>query len=212
MFDFAVALTVLTLALPVLLVVTIILYFANDGKPFFFQTRPGKNEKLFRIVKFKTMNDKRDANGKLLPDAQRLTPVGTFVRKTSLDELPQLLNVLLGQMSLIGPRPLLVRYLPYFTNEERLRFSIRPGITGWAQVNGRNNVAWDQRLAYDVYYAKNISFALDAKILWMTVRNVASSKDIVVDTSSTLLDLDEQRKHSPAGTYSRRSAADAGLA
>ncbi|HLR37626.1 MAG TPA: sugar transferase, partial [Chitinophagaceae bacterium] len=155
--DFIAAFFGLLLLSPVFLVVMAALFFANQGKPFFFQARPGKNERIFKIIKFKSMNDKKDKDGNLLPDAQRLTQVGSFVRRTSLDEIPQLINVLKGDMSLIGPRPLLVQYLPYYTEREKLRHSVRPGITGWAQVNGRNNLSWDSRLAYDVFYVENMS-------------------------------------------------------
>lgn len=192
--DCVIALVVLTLAFPVGIVVFIFLAIANDGKPFFFQQRPGKNEKLFRIIKFKTMNDKKDASGNLLPDAQRLTKVGSFVRKTSLDELPQLINVLKGDMSLIGPRPLLVKYLPFYKEEERIRHSIRPGITGWAQVNGRNTVKWDDRLALDVEYVKNMSFLFDLKIIYRTVCKVVKSENIVVDPESIMKNLDDERR------------------
>lgn len=192
--DIVIAFAVLTIAFPIGVVVFIFLAFANDGKPFFFQERPGKDEKLFRIIKFKTMNDKKDKEGNLLPDAQRLTKVGSFVRKTSLDELPQLINVLKGDMSLIGPRPLLVKYLPFYTTEERLRHSVRPGITGWAQVNGRNTVKWDNRLALDVEYVKNMSFLFDLKIIYRTVCKVVKSENIVVDPESIMQNLDDERR------------------
>lgn len=192
--DFCVAFSAFILALPIFILATIGLYFANQGKPFFFQPRPGKGGKVFRVIKFKTMNDLTDENGELLPDAKRLTPVGTFVRKTSLDELPQLLNVIKGDMSLIGPRPLLVKYQPYYTPEEMQRFNVRPGITGLAQISGRNMLHWDKRLALDVEYVKNISFILDLRIIYRTVINVFTSKDIVVDSSSIMLDLDVERK------------------
>lgn len=193
--DCIIALIVLTIAFPVVLVVFIFLAIANDGKPFFFQQRPGKNEKLFHIIKFKTMNDKKDASGNLLKDAQRLTKVGSFVRKTSLDELPQLINVIKGDMSLIGPRPLLVKYLPFYRDDERLRHSVRPGITGWAQVNGRNTVKWDDRLALDVEYVKNMSFLFDVKIIYRTVCKVVKSENIVVDPTSIMNDLNIEREN-----------------
>ncbi|CAL2090789.1 sugar transferase [Tenacibaculum sp. 190524A05c] len=192
--DLAIATTLFVLASPIFIVLTILLSLANKGKPFFFQTRPGLNEKLFRIVKFKTMNDKVDDAGELLPDSERLTPVGVFVRKTSLDELPQLLNVIKGDMSLIGPRPLLLRYLPFYTEEERMRHTIRPGITGWAQVNGRNTVSWNERLAFDVEYVKNISFMFDLKIIYKTVLKIITSEDIVVDPESIMKNLDDERR------------------
>ena len=172
LFDFLIALIALLLLSPVFLLVTFGLFFANNGTPFFLQTRPGKNEKLFRIVKFKTMNDKKDAAGNLLSDAERLTKIGTLVRKTSLDEIPQLLNVLKGDMSLIGPRPLLVQYLPLYNAAQKQRHNVRPGITGWAQVNGRNAISWEQKFAYDVWYVKNCSFVLDIKILVLTIKKV----------------------------------------
>src|SRR5699024_2467477 len=178
--DFLAAFFGLLLLSPVFLVVMAALFFANQGKPFFFQARPGKNERIFKIIKFKSMNDKKDKDGNLLPDAQRLTQVGSFVRRTSLDEIPQLINVLKGDMSLIGPRPLLVQYLPYYTEREKLRHSVRPGITGWAQVNGRNNLSWDSRLAYDVFYVENMSFSFDVKIFIRTILKVIKKEDIVV--------------------------------
>ena len=167
-------------AFPVFLGIIILLWFANKGKPFFFQKRPGKNEKIFRVVKFKTMNDKRDPDGNLLSDAKRLTKVGRFVRSTSLDELPQLWNVLKGDMSLIGPRPLLVVYLDYYTEKEKERHLVRPGITGLAQISGRNNLSWNERLKLDVIYVENISFMLDFKIVCKTVKIVLLRKDIAV--------------------------------
>ena len=173
------------------MVVMIGLWFANNGKPFFYQLRPGKGERIFRIIKFKTMNDRCDANGQLLPDAERLTKIGAFVRKTSLDEIPQLLNVLKGDMSLIGPRPLLVKYLPYYSKREQLRHTVRPGITGLAQVNGRNKLNWDDRLELDAQYVENLSFLLDIKILFRTIINVLLRKDIAVG----YIDLDDYRKN-----------------
>jgi lipopolysaccharide/colanic/teichoic acid biosynthesis glycosyltransferase len=183
LFDFTVALVGVLLLSPIFILVTIGLFFANNGKPFFIQTRPGKNEKLFRILKFKTMNDKKDREGNLLSDAERLTTIGSFVRKTSLDELPQLLNVLKGDMSLIGPRPLLVKYLPFYNDEQKQRHKVRPGITGWAQVNGRNGISWEQKFANDVWYVDNISFLLDLKILFLTVRKVFISEGITAENS-----------------------------
>ncbi|MDN3707764.1 sugar transferase [Myroides ceti] len=193
--DIIVSAGVLLLASPVFFLVLISLFIANQGKPFFFQDRPGKHEKLFRIIKFKTMNDKKDEKGNLLPDAKRLTKVGSFVRKTSLDELPQLINVVLGDMSLIGPRPLLIRYLPFYREDERIRHSVRPGITGWAQVNGRNTAKWDDRLALDVVYVKNISFALDMKIVYKTILKVIKSENIVIDPESIMQNLDDERRN-----------------
>ena len=171
-FDFLAALLGLVLLSPVFFIVTIGLYFANQGKPFFFQSRPGKNGVIFKIIKFKTMNDKKDKAGNLLSDGERLTKIGTFVRKTSLDEIPQLLNVLKGDMSLIGPRPLLPEYLPLYNEVQKRRHEVRPGITGWAQVNGRNAISWDQKFEYDVWYVEHISFALDIKIFFLTLKKV----------------------------------------
>lgn len=184
--DVTVSLLVFILLLPVFLVVTILLAIANNGKPFFFQPRPGKNERIFKVIKFKTMNDRKDAQGNLLSDAERLTPVGSFVRKTSLDEIPQLLNVIKGDMSLVGPRPLLVDYLPLYSAEQKRRHLVRPGITGWAQVNGRNAISWDKKFEYDVWYVDHISFLLDLKIMWMTVRKVIKSEGISSATSATM--------------------------
>ena len=178
-----------------ILLVSIFLHFANKGAgAFFFQERPGKDEKIFKIIKFKTMTDERDANGNLLPDKDRLTKVGAVVRKLSIDELPQLINVFRGDMSFIGPRPLLVEYLRWYTEEERLRHTIRPGISGWAQVHGRNNLAWDDKLALDVYYVKNMSFIMDCKVIAKTIVNVLCRKDVVVIPSSIGGKLDDERK------------------
>lgn len=194
LFDFIAAFAGLLLLSPVFIIVWIALIIANNGKPFFFQLRPGKNERLFKIIKFKSMNDAKDDQGNLLPDSERLTPIGAFVRKTSLDEIPQLINVLKGDMSLIGPRPLLVRYIDYYTPREKLRHSVRPGITGWAQVNGRNTISWDERLELDVYYVENLSFKLDMMILWKTIQNVIHRKDIVIIPGETLSTLDKYRQ------------------
>lgn len=185
-FDFLFALFGLIFLSPVFLLVAVFLYFANDGKPFFFQLRPGKNGKIFKIVKFKTMNDKRDGTGALLPDAARLTKIGAFVRKTSLDELPQLLNVLKGDMSLIGPRPLLTTYLHLYNDFQNRRHEVKPGITGWAQVNGRNAISWDKKFEYDVWYVANISFILDVKILFKTVLKVIKSDGINAANAATI--------------------------
>ena len=193
LFDFTIALIGLICLSPIFIIVAIGLYFANQGKPFFFQERPGLNEKIFKIIKFKSMNDKKDKEGNLLPDAERLTSVGAFVRKTSLDEIPQLINVLKGDMSLIGPRPLLVQYLPYYTEREKLRHTVRPGITGFAQVNGRNTVNWDSRLEMDAQYVESLSFSNDIKILIETVKNVINRKDIVIIPGDTLTTLDKHR-------------------
>ncbi|WP_177732590.1 sugar transferase [Flavobacterium inviolabile] len=184
-FDFTVALFGCILLFPIFVVATICLYFANQGKPFFFQVRPGKKEKLFKIIKFKTMNDKKDANGNLLPDSERLTKVGSFVRKTSIDEIPQLINVLKGDMSLIGPRPLLPAYLPLYNEMQKQRHDVRPGITGWAQVNGRNAISWQQKFEYDVFYVNNISFMNDMKIIFLTVKKVVVREGIAAEGMAT---------------------------
>lgn len=176
--DFVLALVGFLFLSPVFVLVTIGLFFANDGKPFFFQLRPGKNGKIFKIIKFKTMTDKKDENGNLLPDADRLTKIGSFVRKTSLDEIPQLLNVIKGDMSLVGPRPLLLKYLELYNDFQRRRNEVKPGITGWAQVNGRNSISWEKKFEYDVWYVDNVSFLLDIKILIMTVLKVVKSEGI----------------------------------
>ncbi len=184
--DFVVALTVFIILSPIFVIVVCWLTVANAGKPFFFQRRPGKNEKIFKVIKFKTMNDRKDKQGNLLPDADRLTPIGRFVRKTSLDEVPQLLNVIKGDMSIVGPRPLLEEYLPLYNPTQKLRHSVKPGITGWAQVNGRNAISWKQKFEYDVWYVNNIGFLLDFRILLLTVRNVAKSEGISSGTSVTM--------------------------
>lgn len=184
--DFVAALIGLIILSPIFIAVTVFLYFANEGKPFFFQLRPGKNGKIFKIVKFKTMNDKKDADGNLLSDAERLTKMGSFVRKTSLDEIPQLVNVLKGDMSLIGPRPLLVHYLDLYSDFQNRRHEVKPGITGWAQVNGRNAISWDTKFELDVWYVENISFVLDLKILFKTVLKVIKSEGINAADAATI--------------------------
>ncbi|WP_340198831.1 sugar transferase [Ascidiimonas sp. W6] len=191
--DFTASLIMILMISPIFLFITFFLFFANNGKPFFVQKRPGKNEKIFEILKFKTMNDKKDEQGNLLPDKDRLTSIGTFLRRTSLDEIPQLINVLRGEMSFIGPRPLLIQYLPYYKENEKIRHSILPGITGLAQVSGRNLLSWDARLAADVEYVKRISFILDVEILIKTIQNVITSKDIVVDPESIMPNLKDER-------------------
>ena len=193
--DFFLALTAFIVLSPIFIIVTIGLCFANQGKPFFYQPRPGTGEKIFKIIKFKSMNDKKDADGNLLPDIERLTKVGAFVRKTSLDEIPQLINVIKGDMSLIGPRPVLVKYLPYYTERERLRHSVRPGLTGLAQVTGRNNLMWDERLEIDVEYAEHLTFLKDVKIIFQTVVNVIKRKDNIVVSSEFVPDFDDYRKN-----------------
>lgn len=185
-FDFCIAFVAIVCLSPLLLVVTIWLHFANHGAgAFFTQERPGKNAHIFRVIKFKTMTDECDAEGKLLPDAERLTKVGRFVRATSIDELPQLFNVLKGDMALIGPRPLLVKYLPLYTPEQMRRHEVRPGITGWAQVNGRNTITHTKKFEYDVWYVDHLSFALDVKIIGMTIHNVLRHKDISAQGEAT---------------------------
>lgn len=175
----------LILFFPIIIIVLICLYIANNGQPFFFQTRPGKNEKLFKIIKFKTMNDKKDIHGNLLPDSERLTSIGSFVRKTSLDELPQLINVLKGDMSMVGPRPLLPQYLSLYSNYQKKRHNVRPGITGWAQVNGRNAISWDRKFDLDIYYVNNISLGLDIKILMLTIKKILIKEGISADGHAT---------------------------
>lgn len=184
--DFFAALIGLLLLLPIIIIVTIFLAFANDGKPFFFQKRPGKNEKIFKIIKFKTMNDRKDSDGNLLSDAERLTKVGSFVRKTSLDEIPQLINVLIGDMSLIGPRPLLVQYLPLYNDFQKRRHDVRPGITGWAQVNGRNAISWKNKFELDIWYVNNISLLLDIKIVFLTIKKVFVREGISAQGQATM--------------------------
>lgn len=185
--DFILALCALAVLWPVLLVVTLWLHLANKGAgAFFLQERPGKDGKIFKIIKFKTMTDERDAEGKLLPDAERLTKIGRFVRSTSLDELPQLVNVLKGDMALIGPRPLLVQYLPLYSKEQVRRHEVRPGITGWAQVNGRNSISWTKRFEFDVWYVDHCSIGLDLKILILTIKKVFIREGISSDNIATM--------------------------
>ena len=203
-FDFCIALVALLILSPFLLVIGIWLYIANGkgspsleggswGRLFFTQERPGKDEKIFKVIKFKTMTDERDTEGNLLPDIQRITKVGSFVRKISIDELPQLINVLKGDMALIGPRPLLPEYLPYYTEREQLRHTVRPGISGWAQVNGRNNVTWDQKLELDAYYVEHLSFMMDVRVIVKTIKNVLGGKDVVVVPSTKAGKLNVER-------------------
>ena len=176
--DFILASLGFILLFPIFAITWLVLAIKNKGKAFFYQERPGKNERIFKIIKFKTMNDNTDANGELLPPSERLTKAGIFVRKYSLDEIPQLLNVIKGDMSLIGPRPLLIRYLPRYNDFQKQRHLIKPGITGWAQVNGRNAISWEQKFEYDVWYVKNLSFPLDLKILFLTVYKVIKKDGI----------------------------------
>ena len=184
--DIILSLCVLTVLSPLFFIVFLLLSIANGGNAFFVQKRPGKGNKIFKIIKFKSMNDKKDENGALLPDEDRITKVGHFVRKTSLDEIPQLLNVLKGDMSLIGPRPLLVDYLPLYSKEQSRRHTIRPGVTGWAQVNGRNAISWTKKFEYDVWYVDHCSFLLDMKIFWMTFLKVIKRDGISSDTNATM--------------------------
>ena len=170
--DFVLSLLGLIISSPIFLIVFIALLLANKGKVFFLQKRPGKNEEIFKIIKFRTMNDKKDAHGNLLPDEERLTTIGKLVRKTSLDEIPQLINVLLGNMSLIGPRPLLPEYLPLYNDFQKKRHLIKPGITGWAQINGRNAVEWEKKFKFDVWYVEKVSFLLDLQIMFLTLKKV----------------------------------------
>jgi lipopolysaccharide/colanic/teichoic acid biosynthesis glycosyltransferase len=186
LFDFIAALAAFLLLSPIFLITTIWLIVANSGKPFFFQPRPGKYGKVFKIFKFKTMNDRKDANGNLLPDAERLTSIGLLVRKLSLDEIPQLLNVIKGDMSLVGPRPLLVEYLPLYSERQAKRHDVKPGITGWAQVNGRNAIDWPTKFELDVHYVEHLSFWLDIKILFLTVKKVFVREGISADNSATM--------------------------
>jgi undecaprenyl phosphate N,N'-diacetylbacillosamine 1-phosphate transferase len=185
--DFILSLIGFIVISPIFIIVWVWLTIANKGAgALFFQERPGKDEKIFKVIKFKTMTDERDASGKLLPDAERLTKAGRFVRSTSLDEIPQLINVIKGDMSLIGPRPLLVQYLPLYNENQKRRHEVRPGITGWAQVNGRNAISWDQKFEYDIWYVDNISFSLDIKVLFRTMQKVFKREGINSDTSSTM--------------------------
>ena len=184
--DFLIAFFILLLFSPLLVLVIVLLLINNKGSIFFLQDRPGRKQKTFKVIKFKTMNDRKDAEGNLLPDHVRLTTLGKFIRSTSLDELPQLINVLKGDMSLIGPRPLLVKYLPLYSKEQARRHDVRPGITGWAQVNGRNAISWEQKFGYDVWYVDNISFLLDIKILWLTLKKVIVREGISSTTSVTM--------------------------
>lgn len=176
--DFIIAFVALVILFPLILIISLLLSINNKGTPFFFQKRPGKNERIFKVIKFKTMNDMKDTNGKLLSDAQRLTKLGAFIRKTSLDEIPQLINVIKGDMSIIGPRPLLPEYLTLYNETQKKRHHVKPGITGWAQVNGRNAISWKQKFEYDVWYVENLSFILDLQIVFKTIIKVVRSEGI----------------------------------
>ena len=187
LFDFCISLVALIVISPILLVITIWLHFANKGVgAFFFQERPGKDAKIFKVIKFKTMTDERDAGGNLLPDAQRLTKVGRFVRSTSIDELPQLINVLKGDMALIGPRPLLVQYLPLYSPEQARRHEVRPGISGWAQCHGRNAISWTEKFKLDVWYVDHCTLRTDIKVIFITIKNVLMRKNINSASAATM--------------------------
>ena len=189
-FDFWISLIALICISPILIVVTIWLHFANKGAgAFFFQERPGKDGKIFKVIKFKTMTDERDASGNLLPDADRLTRVGTFVRSTSIDELPQLINVLKGDMALIGPRPLLVQYLPLYSKEQMRRHDVRPGISGWAQCHGRNQISWTEKFKLDVWYVDHLFLLTDLKVIFITIKKVFFREDINSDNDATMEDF-----------------------
>jgi len=185
-FDKTIAIIGIVITSPFILITFIALAIANKGNPLFLQTRPGKNAKPFKIIKFKTMNDKRDHQGNLLPDAERLTKIGKLIRKTSLDELPQLINVIKGDISLVGPRPLLMEYLSLYNKQQARRHEIKPGITGWAQINGRNTITWEQKFKYDVWYIDNLSFSLDLKIIFITIKKVFKSEGVNSDQSTTM--------------------------
>lgn len=182
--DFIVSLCALIALSPIFVILTITGFITMKGNPFFIQKRPGKNERIISLLKFRTMTNEKDEDGKLLPDENRLVPYGKFLRSTSLDELPSLVNILIGDLSVIGPRPLLVEYLPWYTERERHRHDVRPGLTGWAQVNGRNTVDWDRRFALDVEYVNNISFMFDLKIFFMTIQKVLKRSDVAEDTNA----------------------------
>lgn len=189
-FDIVSSLLALIFISPILIVFSILLYFANNGAGvFFFQPRPGYKGKIFKVIKFKTMNDNKGPDGKLLPDAQRITRIGKFVRNSSIDELPQFFNVLKGDMSLIGPRPLLVKYLPLYSEEQARRHNVRPGISGWAQCHGRNSLSWTEKFKYDVWYVDNISFKTDCQIVWLTIKSVLLREGISHEGSATMEDF-----------------------
>jgi lipopolysaccharide/colanic/teichoic acid biosynthesis glycosyltransferase len=193
-FDFLLALCSLIILLPVFLLISIFVRKKLGTPVLFKQHRPGKNAEMFTMYKFRTMINSRDSRGEFLPDSQRLTNFGRFIRSTSLDELPEIYNVLKGEMSFVGPRPLLEKYLPFYSETENMRHDVRPGITGWAQINGRNNLSWDKRLELDVWYVKNQSFWLDLKILFLTLVKVFRREDVIVDAGSSVIDFDEERK------------------
>lgn len=176
--DFSLSLIGFIMIFPVFIVIALCLFVSNQGKPFFFQKRPGKNEKIFSIIKFKSMNDKKDKDGNLLPFDKRITKIGAFIRKYSLDEIPQLINVIKGDMSLVGPRPLLIDYLPLYNAEQKQRHHVKPGVTGWAQVNGRNTISWEKKFSLDVYYVNNVSLFLDIKIIMLTIKRVIKKEGV----------------------------------
>lgn len=184
--DFLLSLTALLILSPVLLILTILGACFMGGNPFFTQRRPGKNEKIFRLIKFRTMSNRRDEQGNLLPDEARLNKYGRFLRSTSLDELPELINILLGQMSIVGPRPLLVQYLSRYNAQQRRRHNVRPGLTGWAQVNGRNAISWEEKFQYDIEYVENISFSMDIKVIFTTISKIFKREGISSDTAATM--------------------------
>jgi undecaprenyl phosphate N,N'-diacetylbacillosamine 1-phosphate transferase len=184
--DLLAAIIVFALLLPVFFITMGLLFFINKGAPFFIQKRPGKDGKIFKMIKFKTMNDLKDEQGNLLLDEERLTGIGKFVRKTSIDEIPQLLNIIKGEMSLVGPRPLLVEYLELYNPEQKRRHEVKPGVTGWAQINGRNAISWNKKLQYDVWYVNHVNFALDMKIICKTIVKIFKSEGISSPTSVTM--------------------------
>lgn len=200
--DFLLSTIALVALSPIIVLLIFIGVVAVKGNPFFTQDRPGRNEKIFKLIKFRTMTNERDTNGEFLPDDIRLIPYGRFLRKTSLDELPELINIWKGDMAIVGPRPLLTRYLPFYTETERKRHTVRPGLTGLAQISGRNALAWDSRLALDVKYAEHITFMGDVKIILMTVVKVIKREDVVDAGSFEMLDLDQERKSSVANNKS----------
>ena len=200
--DIAIASATLVAASPALAIAALLIRLQMGRPVLFRQVRPGYLEKPFTIYKLRTMHDVTDSQGHPLPDGQRLNPLGSFLRRTSLDELPELWNVLRGEMSLVGPRPLLLRYLPFFREEERIRFTVRPGITGWAQVNGRNTASWDDRLRNDIWYVRNRRLMLDLRILWLTAAKVVRCEQVIVDPRAAMLDLDAER----AGLKARRAS------
>lgn len=192
--DFVISFCAILVLSPILLLLTIIGAIVMGGNPFFTQDRPGKDEKIFKLIKFRTMTNAKDKDGNILPDADRLTKYGLFLRNTSLDEIPEVINILKGDMSIIGPRPLLIEYLPYYNELEKHRHDVRPGLTGWAQVNGRNSISWEERFEYDVQYAANISFTFDLKIFFMTIKKVVFRSDVAEDTNAVEGNFAEIRK------------------